>query len=128
MAQQRKQQQQLLREVQLPELLARALFLYRKRCRLGKTSRRITLLLNPSEVPPEDGRYDTFMGEVEVKSIFKEGKWITTVKLPPQEGFKLGDHCSIPSRPSPSQPKWREHVPTPEEIKEVQRILGILEE
>jgi len=100
----------MIKQLSVPEILAKALFLYRKRVKKGKTSRRITIFLPPNLLPPEDGGYETALGVVTIKSIFKsaEGRWVCVIKLPPQEGFQLKDY------------------PSPEELRELSEIVDRL--
>jgi len=81
-----------LRELSISEIVAMALFKKRKQ---NKASRRITLFLKPSMVPPKDGTYETGIGEVRLKSVYQpqQGRWIVVAVLPPEE-FTLKDYLS----------------------------------
>jgi hypothetical protein len=87
-----------LKEATVAEIVATALFKKRKQ---NKASRRITVFLKPSLIPPKDGFYETGIGEVKLKSVYKpeQGRWIVVVVLPPEE-FKLRDHLSPSDIPS----------------------------
>jgi len=131
-AAQQAQSQLPLKRVELQEVIAQAYYIHMRLRKEGKTTRRITVSLPPHRIPGfQSGEFSTGLGVVKVKVAFSQEKarWYITVVFPDSEGFKLGEFVSNTLPPPPtSQPKWREHVPTPEEIKEVQRILGILEE
>ena len=129
------QQSLPIRELSVPEVIAQALYLRRKR---GKTSRRVTIFLPPSLLPPKDGTYDTFLGEVQIRSVFSaaQGRWICVVKLPP-EGFTIADHVSSNTPPSqqPSQPKssrqpddYVDITLSPRELEEVKKFLSQLQQ
>ncbi len=82
-----------LRMVGVEELVALAYSQYIKQQKKGKSSRRITLVLRPNELPPAEGVYQTFLGEVIIKAFFSktQGRWFITVRLPDSEHFKLKD-------------------------------------
>jgi hypothetical protein len=85
-------QQVSLRELSVMEVVSLAYHLWRKR---GKESRRVTLFLKPSMIPPKSGIYSTPLGEVKIKATFQvaEGRWLVNVTLPPrEEGFKVQDY------------------------------------
>jgi hypothetical protein len=95
-----------IREMQVQELIALAIYRRRRMMEQGKSSLRVVVPLPASIIPPPSGQYTTAIGEVSVKSIFKdaEGRWICVVKLPSQEGFKFKD--LLPNPPSqPSNPQ-----------------------
>jgi hypothetical protein len=87
-----------IREISLPELISIAIAKRRKLAREGKTSRRISLLLNPRLIPPDVGEYETSIGRVKVHSVFLKdrGQWAVTIVLPQDSGFQLKDH--LPSQ------------------------------
>jgi len=119
--------QQQLREVSVPEMVSKALFLYRKRAKEGKTSRRISFPLPPHLLPPEEGVYETSLGEVAIKAVFKsaEGRWWVTVKLPSSHGFSLKDHIKqLPQQPPTSQQS--SPFLSPEEKEELQTVIDRL--
>ncbi len=99
-----------LREISVPELVSMAIHRRRRMMEKGKTSLRVVVPLPPHLVPPTSGVYSTAMGDVSIKSVFKasEGRWIVTVKLPSDEGFKVAELVKSPNssqsiQPSPSQ-------------------------
>jgi hypothetical protein len=91
-----------IREVSIAELISLAIARRRKLEKEGKTSRRISLLLNPRLIPPADGEYDVAIGKVRIRSVFlvNKGRWAVTVILPPSSGFELKDHLKdhLPSQ------------------------------
>ena len=116
-----------LRQLTIEETVSLAYYvMLKQRCK-GKTSKRVTVFLSPSKLPPAPGTYETPFGAVRLKTLFsqREGKWIVTVIF--SDGFQLRDFAPSP-KPSQPSPSWREYVPSAEEVREVQKILGILEE
>ncbi len=87
--------EQVLKLVSAEEITARAYYLYLKRLEQGKTSKRITVVLKPTELPPKKGDY----GGVRILPYFNatKGKWYVTVILPSFEGFKLAELIKSPN-------------------------------
>jgi len=143
-AQQAQAQAQQIKQLEVAEIVARALFLYRKRVKAGKTSRRISFPLPPHLLPPEDGVYSASIGEVSIKAAFNsiQRRWWVTVKLPASDGFSLKDHIKqlpqqppsklnlteLDSEPSPSQSDedYLDLTLTEEELKEVESFIAKL--
>ena len=101
-AQQGQQAQLPLREVGVPELIARAWKVRQKMLEKGKTSRRVPFPLPAHLLPPRDGDYSTSMGIVRIRTAFRtdEARWWVTVVFP-EEGFKVKDYLG-PSNPPAS--------------------------
>ncbi len=97
---------QALREMSVAEVISAAVHKRRKALAQGRTSRRVVLFLPPYLLPPPSGEYESFMGVVRISSIFRptEGRWIVTVLLPEDGGFKLRDHLSSNNPPSSDTP------------------------
>ena len=125
---------QLIRQASVPEVVARAYHAYLRNLRRGRSSKRVTVWLPSHLLPPDEGVYETGFGSVRIRPFFlrEQGRWAVTVIFP-AEGFKVSDFVQPqqpPQKPksSPPSPSWKEHTPSEEEIREVWRILGILEE
>jgi len=101
-AQQGQQAQLPLREVGVPELIARAWKVRQKMLEEGKTSRRVSFPLPAHLLPPRNGDYSTSMGIVRIRTAFRtdEARWWVTVVFP-EEGFKVKDFLG-PSNPPAS--------------------------
>jgi hypothetical protein len=96
------QQQPLpLREVGVPELIARAWKVRQKMLEKGKTSRRVSFPLPAHLLPPRNGDYSTSMGIVRIRTAFRtdEARWWVTVVFP-EEGFKVKDFLGPSSPPA----------------------------
>jgi hypothetical protein len=93
-----------IRFLSVEEAVAMAFNRRRLLLREGKTTRRITIPLHPSIIPPT-GEFQTALGTVRIKATFNQtkGKWYMLVILPVEEGFTLADHLPNTKRPSPSQ-------------------------
>ena len=73
-----------------------------KLIRKGKSTRRISIPLPPSILPPPKGTYATSFGEVKISAYFQpmEGRWWMLVVLPPDSGFQVRDFLSQDERSS----------------------------
>jgi hypothetical protein len=91
----------MLRVLTVQEILSRAYFLLLKSRKQGKTSRRVSVLLRPNEVPPTGLEWTSlpspFGSVVKIRSWFNQdlGRWGCTVIFMDTEGcFKLRDYVS----------------------------------
>jgi hypothetical protein len=92
----------MLKTVGMPELISRGYYEILRAKRKGKKSRRVTLLLSATELPPPSlGLQWTVVnspfGNVRLRAWFNQtlGRWgVTLVFQFPEEGFKVADHVA----------------------------------
>jgi len=92
-----------IRTISVPEAVSLAINKRRREMQKGRTSRRVSVILQPHLIPPPSGEYQTYLGLVRIRSVFKpnEGRWVMVVILPETEGFRLSDHISQDPPPTP---------------------------